>query len=105
MDKHEAKVAEEDSYVIGKNNPGDPIALLKMNLTYEGNMEWAHYDQAWDFVDMLEQVQDFIPPFRAVFSPHDNPNLHTDWESKTLMVRAAAAGMCTSCSPSPYTCN
>ncbi|KAG6858802.1 hypothetical protein C0991_001924, partial [Blastosporella zonata] len=43
-------------------------------------------------MDILSDVEDSIPPFRAVFSPHDNPNLHTDWELKDQALKHAAAG-------------
>lgn len=45
-------------------------------------------------MEPLEDVEEFIPPFRAVFSPHDNPNLHTDIELKKQALKHAAAGTC-----------
>ncbi|KAJ3524555.1 hypothetical protein NMY22_g10948 [Coprinellus aureogranulatus] len=35
---------------------------------------------------------DYLPPFRAVFSPHDNPNLHSDWELRDEAIDAAKRG-------------
>ncbi|KZP07098.1 glycosyltransferase family 90 protein [Athelia psychrophila] len=83
-----------DSYTIGKSRTSDPVSVLKMRLSYhgEGTHEPAHIEQAQDLIDLLEDVQDFIRPFRATFSPHDNPNLLLDREVKTNMLRAAAAG-------------
>ncbi|KZP13270.1 glycosyltransferase family 90 protein [Athelia psychrophila] len=88
---HEAHV---DSYTIGKDRASDPIGVLKMVLSYSGpgTQEDAHLEQAQDMIDSLADVQHFVPPFRATFSPHDNPNLFSDWEVKTDMLRAAAAG-------------
>ncbi|KZP10784.1 glycosyltransferase family 90 protein [Athelia psychrophila] len=97
---HEAHV---DSYTIGKDRASDPIGVLKMVLSYSGpgTQEDAHLEQAQDMIDSLADVQHFVPPFRATFSPHDNPNLFSDWEVKTDMLRAAAAGECASFFPSP----
>ena len=55
--------------------------------------------QTQEVIDTLKDVQQWLPPFRAVFSPHDNPNMFTDWEVKSMMVRAAGAGKC-ACFPS-----
>lgn len=80
-----------DSFTIGKDNPGDPISVL--NYTLVGG---AHLlAPSGDFVRLLQDVEDYIPPFRAVFSPHDNPNLHTDWELKQMALQASREGKCT----------
>ncbi|KAF8184821.1 glycosyl transferase family 90-domain-containing protein [Pholiota molesta] len=42
-------------------------------------------------IELLEDVDHLLPPFRAVFSPHDNPNLPTDYELKRQALRAARA--------------
>lgn len=87
-----------DSYTIGKDRIADPLSLLKVSFSYhgEGTSDKAHRSQAWEMIDTLKEVQEFIPPFRAVFSPHDNPNLFTDWEVRTQMVKAAAVRKCAS---------
>ncbi|PPR01008.1 hypothetical protein CVT24_000589 [Panaeolus cyanescens] len=38
-------------------------------------------DGAFGLFDLLDEVEDYLPPFRAVFSPHDNPSLLRDWET------------------------
>lgn len=70
----------------------ESISLL--NFTLPGN-ETSHHDMAEGavmLIDLLEQVQQYIPPFRAVFSPHDNPNLFTDFELRQLALNLAARG-------------
>jgi hypothetical protein len=83
----------EDSYTVGKEANG-PINI--MNFTLPGN-EQAQVDLkggAFEIMELLEEVEEFIPPFRAVFSPHDNPNLHTDFELMSQALKHAAAGTC-----------
>lgn len=87
---------EADTYTIGKVADG-PIKLV--NYTLPGQEE-ARFDLAggaFQIMELLEDVEEFIPPFRAIFSPHDNPNLHTDFELKTEALKHAAAGTCTCC--------
>ncbi|KAF9489272.1 hypothetical protein BDN71DRAFT_1456377 [Pleurotus eryngii] len=42
--------------------------------------------------DLLKHVEHMLPPFRIPVSPHDNPNLVSDYEVKTAALNAAAAG-------------
>lgn len=86
--------AHEDSYTIGKAMDG-LIGLANYSLG-PGN---DHIQKeitigVSHITDLLEDVEEFIPPFRAVFSPHDNPNLHTDFELRSQALRHAAAGTC-----------
>jgi hypothetical protein len=91
--------AHADSYTIGKEASG---RLDLVNFTIPGN-ENVQFDLkrgAFEIMELLEDVEQSIPPFRAVFSPHDNPNLHTDFELRTEALKHAAAGTCsfkTSC--------
>ena len=45
-------------------------------------------------IDLLEEVQRWIPPFKALMSPHDNPGIMFDWEIKEKALEAAAKGTC-----------
>ncbi|PPQ99419.1 hypothetical protein CVT24_005406 [Panaeolus cyanescens] len=51
-----------------------------------------HLNGAFNIFDMLADVQDHIPPFRAVFSPHDNPSLLRDWKNREEALKAAQMG-------------
>ena len=82
-----------DSYTIGKEANG---RIEIVNFTLPGN-EKVQFDLkggAFQIMELLADVEKFIPPFRAIFSPHDNPNLHTDFELKSQALKHAAAGTC-----------
>ncbi|KAG5353292.1 hypothetical protein C0989_008510 [Termitomyces sp. Mn162] len=80
-----------DSYTIGKTVDG-PIMLV--NYSLPGNLTVNHdlAEGAYEVMELLMDVQDKIAPFRAVFSPHDNPNLPTDWELREIALKHAAKG-------------
>ncbi|KAF9450836.1 glycosyltransferase family 90 protein [Macrolepiota fuliginosa MF-IS2] len=85
--------AHEDSYTLGKDTSDAPIDIL--NFTFGGDRpdEKVHLlNPGFEVIELLEDIQEYIPPFRAVFSPHDNPNLFTDWELRDMAVKAAAQG-------------
>jgi hypothetical protein len=87
---------ERDSYTIGKTRDST-ITMVASALPEPGpNSPTRHFvARANDIADMLSEVADFIPPFRATFSPHDNPDMVTDWELKAQALHAAATGTCT----------
>ncbi|OJA20997.1 hypothetical protein AZE42_09122 [Rhizopogon vesiculosus] len=41
---------------------------------------------------LLDDVEHSLPPFRAVFSPHDGPNMLSDYGVKSMALAAAANG-------------
>lgn len=51
---------------------------------------------AGQLITLLQEVESHIPAFRAIFWPHDNPALLTDWELKQSALDAAKAGKCSS---------
>ncbi|KAJ7596240.1 glycosyl transferase family 90-domain-containing protein [Mycena floridula] len=77
-----------DSYTIGKDEDTDPISVLNTSFA-EGR-----YDQlikgSVKILDILGDVEEFLPPFRAVFSPHDGPNRLSDYNVKQTALEAAA---------------
>jgi hypothetical protein len=95
MDPHDLRriqfewESHQDSYTLGK--VGDTIAIVKYNLS-SGDANSNLLFGAHDVINLLQDVQHHIPSFRAVFSPHDNPNLPMDHELRTLAVEAAAKG-------------
>lgn len=86
--------AHADSYTVGKDAQADSIVML--NYTLPGNTGVKHElaQGAFQIMELLEDVEEHIPPFRAVFSPHDNPNLPTDFELREMALDAAASGRC-----------
>ncbi|KAG6817367.1 hypothetical protein H0H87_009554 [Tephrocybe sp. NHM501043] len=83
--------AHSDSYTLGKAE-GSPITMVNSSLPGNAKVQHDLSLGAYEVMELLEDVEDAIPPFRAVFSPHDNPNLPTDWELKDQALRHAAAG-------------
>lgn len=82
-----------DSYTLGKTAKG-PIDLVNATLPGNANVHHDLAEGAFQIMALLEDVEQFIPPFRAIFSPHDNPNLHTNFELKAKALRHAASGTC-----------
>ncbi|KAG6825268.1 hypothetical protein H0H92_004252 [Tricholoma furcatifolium] len=82
--------AHSDTYTIGKTVDG-PITIVNYSLPGHTNIR-SLMDGAYLIMDLLKDVEDSIPAFRAIFSPHDNPNLPTDWELKQQALDHAAAG-------------
>ncbi|KAF8625394.1 hypothetical protein AX15_005400 [Amanita polypyramis BW_CC] len=86
--------AHADSYTIGKDTIDDSIKLVNYTLPNNDGVRLDLAGGAFQIMELLGEVQRFIPPFRAVFSPHDNPNLFTDWELKQMALEAARTGKC-----------
>ncbi|KAJ7708318.1 hypothetical protein B0H17DRAFT_1191784 [Mycena rosella] len=84
--------AHADSYTIGKDAMYDGISMLNFTLPEDAEVLLELAAGASQIVDLLKEVERDIPPFRAVFSPHDNPNLVADYELKKRALDAAAAG-------------
>lgn len=80
-----------DSYTIGKEE-GTPISVVNTSF------QQGRYDQlikgSVQIIELLQDVDDFLPPFRAVFSPHDGPNRLSDYAVKTAALVAASSQSC-----------
>ncbi|KDQ51342.1 glycosyltransferase family 90 protein [Jaapia argillacea MUCL 33604] len=81
----------KDTYVLGKSSPSSPVAVLKTSFNDDGQSEFL-LGGANDLIRVLEEVQERLPEFRIVGSPHDNPNLVKNWELMRKAVEAASAG-------------
>ncbi|KAG6884642.1 hypothetical protein C0993_009359, partial [Termitomyces sp. T159_Od127] len=82
--------AHADSYTIGKVRDG-PISLVNYSLPAIQPETFDLRDGAYQIMNLLKEVEEKIPPFRAVFSPHDNPNLPFDWQLREQAIKHAAA--------------
>ncbi|KAJ4478638.1 glycosyl transferase family 90-domain-containing protein [Lentinula edodes] len=75
-----------DTYTIGKNADGK-LDILKTS------SQRGSYAQlisiATKVLDVLRDVEDELPSFRATFTPHDVPNLMTDYVVKSKLLEAA----------------
>lgn len=77
--------------VFGKN-AGKPIRILKNGMP-EGQEE--EFERALrERLDILLDVEDDLPEFRAIISPGDTPNLLKDWELLQSAREAARKGTC-----------
>ncbi|EAU89266.2 Cap3p [Coprinopsis cinerea okayama7 len=80
-----------DAITLGKDKPEDPISLLK-HTDRTSNIE-SHLSLGVPAIlKLLEEVQDYLPPFRAVFNLHDNPSIHKDYELFQMGIQAAKEG-------------
>jgi hypothetical protein len=79
------------SFTIGKEKSG-PIGFLHEVLPKDRREEL--FSRARGVIDLLKDVEHLIPPFRAVFSPWDNPNLLSNHETKAAALEAAAVRTC-----------
>ncbi|KAF9004548.1 glycosyl transferase family 90-domain-containing protein [Cyathus striatus] len=94
--------AHEDSFTIGKE-ADTLIGLLNYTSPENEQARFVLAKGAFEVMELLEDVEAYIPAFRAVFSPHDNPNLHADYELKERALKAAAEGTFIDLSDPPQT--
>jgi hypothetical protein len=86
---------EPDTFTVGKIGRH---RLGIVNMTLIDNMMQMHLKAAYEMIDVLKPVEQLLPPFRAIFSPHDNPSLVLSWELKQEALQAIKEGRC----KSPY---
>ncbi|SJL16213.1 uncharacterized protein ARMOST_19732 [Armillaria ostoyae] len=80
----------KDSFTLGKEE-GHRVGLV--NYTIRDPSTHGHVLSGAQMLgELLEDVDEFLPPFHAVFHPHDNPEHVTDWELRDKMFEHARAG-------------
>lgn len=87
----EERELELDSFTIGKDHDDDLITLLNMTID-ERNAHRANDFRRFTSdvqLDMLRNISQIIPPFRATLRPHDNPTVFMDWSWKRIALEAA----------------
>lgn len=72
-----------ESFTIGKAENA-PITVLNDSLS---NPELLRTSQG--IIPLLKPVEEHIPPFRAVISPHDNPYAFFDYNIRQAALEAA----------------
>ncbi|KAJ6480242.1 glycosyl transferase family 90-domain-containing protein [Mycena sanguinolenta] len=103
--------AHADSYTIGIDDDADSdvesefdegsgdqqrnrrLAMLNFTLPSDERVRRELAAGGFQIIDMLRDVEEELPPFRAVFSPHDNPNLVLDHELREMALEAAKKGI------------
>lgn len=86
--------AHSDSFTLGKDELSG-VKIVNTSFSDPANWEEKHLLRgAQDLVNLLRSIEHLLPPFRAVFSPHDNPNLLSDYGAKKMALDAAAKRSC-----------
>ncbi|KAF7368754.1 SPX domain-containing protein [Mycena venus] len=80
--------AHVDSYTIGKDVEEDALAMLNFTLPADEGVRLELASGGFQIIELLREVEAELPPFRAVFSPHDNPNLVIDVSMSAFSVSA-----------------
>ncbi|KAL0067878.1 hypothetical protein AAF712_005046 [Marasmius tenuissimus] len=80
---------KQDSYTIGKNETHG-VAVVRTSF-HEGSYKQLIKGTS-AVVDLLKDIEQFLPSFRATFSPHDGPNRLSDYEVRDAAVEAASIG-------------
>ncbi|KAJ7620973.1 glycosyl transferase family 90-domain-containing protein [Roridomyces roridus] len=84
--------AHRDSYTLGKDAQDDPIRMVNFTLPADEDVRRELGLGGFQIIELMKDVEREIPPFRAVFSPHDSPNLFVDYELKQRALDAASKG-------------
>lgn len=101
-DLQEAQTAREgkcDTFTIGKLAEDDTVSLLNMTIDDSRKQNIKNY-MSWGVkpqLDMLKEVYQHIPPFRASFSTADGPSEVADWTWRSAAIAAAKRGTCEFC--------
>ncbi|KAJ4474319.1 glycosyl transferase family 90-domain-containing protein [Lentinula aciculospora] len=77
---------KKDTYTIGRNADGKlDVVKTSFNSAYDQLLSTAN-----KVLDILRDIEDELPSFRATFTPHDGPNLMTDFVVKSTLLEAAS---------------
>lgn len=87
--------AHPDSFTVGKEEGGKHITALNFSETEDLRVRQLMEDGITMISESLKDVEEHLGPFRAVFSPHDNPNLPSDYNLRIDAMQAAKEGRCT----------
>jgi len=81
------------SYTLGKSSPKGPFHIANETLPDDKHERRRLLDGAYRMVGLMKEVEEDLPLFRAVFSPHDNPNVFVTEEMRSRAVDAGKAGV------------
>ncbi|KAG5635493.1 hypothetical protein H0H81_011048 [Sphagnurus paluster] len=82
-----------DTFTLGKNATGS-VSVMKFSFAQNTN-NWdpsALLGGARSIIEILKEVEEDIPHFRAVISPHDSPTLISDYGVKQMALDAVDRG-------------
>ncbi|KAJ7347923.1 glycosyl transferase family 90-domain-containing protein [Mycena albidolilacea] len=70
----------------------DRLRMLNFTLPADPAVRLELATGGFQLIELLREVEAELPPFRAVFSPHDNPNVGLDYELRQQALEAARKG-------------
>ncbi|KAJ7596498.1 glycosyl transferase family 90-domain-containing protein [Mycena floridula] len=76
------------SYTLGKNSTTGTVGIVNASFTPPMTYDHLTYGTI-TILEVLRLVEQFLPPFRATFSPEDTPVLLTDYKIKQATLDAA----------------
>ncbi|PFH51623.1 glycosyltransferase family 90 protein [Amanita thiersii Skay4041] len=85
----ESLESKQDSYTIGKNQTS-ATSVVKYAFREGTYKQLIKGSEA--VLSLLSKIEDRLPPFRAVISPHDGPSKLSDYNIKQATLEAASNG-------------
>ncbi|KAH7919709.1 glycosyltransferase family 90 protein [Leucogyrophana mollusca] len=67
----------------------DPLIAM-VNATVPADRHDQLIQTVYNIIDLVVDVEHLLPPFRATFSPYDNPSMLSDYRIKSMALAAAA---------------
>ncbi|KAG2343415.1 hypothetical protein BDR05DRAFT_884254 [Suillus weaverae] len=87
-----AHEAHQHSYTLAKTTPSGPLHIGNETLPADEDTRQHLLVGANQLLELMKGVQAELPLFRAVFSPHDNPNVFVTHETRRKVVEAGQKG-------------
>ncbi|KAJ7653078.1 glycosyl transferase family 90-domain-containing protein [Mycena polygramma] len=84
--------AHVHSYTLGKDRKGDGLGMLNATLPEEEAVREDLASPGMQIIELMREVEKELPVFRAVFSPHDSPNMIFEHELRQDALAAAKKG-------------
>ncbi|KAJ6494076.1 glycosyl transferase family 90-domain-containing protein [Mycena vitilis] len=84
--------AHVHSYTLGKDREGDGLGMLNATLPEEKAVREDLASPGMQIIELMREVEKELPVFRAVFSPHDSPNMVFEHELRQDALAAAKKG-------------
>jgi hypothetical protein len=82
--------SQSDTFTIGKLPGSSSVELLNHTL----HDSYTGHQRVRDQLNLLEDVQEWLPEFRATFTVHDGPTQFVSWELRKAAEEAAERGEC-----------
>lgn len=90
-----AAESQYDSFTIGKVRRGsdseEDSKVELLNHTFNSQSGQARLKH---ILDLLDEIQQWLPEFRATFNMHDVPRVQVSWETRQAAEKAAEKGEC-----------